>query len=831
MTTLAGDGVAASNPDFITPVQLNDPKKIFLYGGNLYYAEYEKIRNMHNMQPTSIETIAGNTYGSTIGVSALSSQVKEPQGLYFYSDNKYLIADTGNHRILKVENSVVSFIAGSSSQGYSTGYAIGSQLSSPNGVVALGSSVVFTDTGNHCIRKINTDGTLTTIAGVCTTSGYNSDQADATNAWLSSPSGIVEVNGDLYFTDSMNGIIRKLEAYCDTGYVSYDNYQCTLATVVPQCFGISASDSSVCSGRGSCTSYNNCVCNSTYYGSQCSYDYSCGGLSPDSSTACNGKGVCQSQDKCQCISGIVGNLCNLEANCFGIYSYTSTVCSANGNCIGTNVCSCNKGYYGSQCSYNYACNGIAPDSSNVCNSRGSCNSNGTCSCVSGYQGSYCESAQSTHVVSSDTGIWIGIGLAIGVSVLFLVVISVGLLIIVITLRLRKKKHNEARRIDQLRKDNDEQARIQSNKEKPQEMINLTITTNSNSSGVNAIANTSTNQPSSSSTNTQIQPSSTMGSYTSYLNSNSNQNTELSYAILNQGEDNSFRPPPTIIKQASKTNDGMDIFSSKDHTYKIIKVLGRGGFGTCYLCADVESNDLIAVKAIPTNLNDFSSIFSEFSKCLAFQHPNLVRSYEYLQGNGMMCLAMKFYKCGDLEHIFRNVAKRKPPSDELLISIINQVGEGLDYLHRTQKVLHRDIKPNNIMVDEFDEDNSKISVAIGDFGVSKQATTAHTFTGTIYYVSPELYAGSKDTSYPTDIFSFGVTMYLIICNHFNNMRQGITQLSMVEGYDKVMDKVRKELNATGIKDDITELVMKMLSKEPGERPLAEELANFCKINVC
>jgi serine/threonine protein kinase len=103
---------------------------------------------------------------------------------------------------------------------------------------------------------------------------------------------------------------------------------------------------------------------------------------------------------------------------------------------------------------------------------------------------------------------------------------------------------------------------------------------------------------------------------------------------------------------------------------------------------------------------------------------------------------------------------KPLIKELVISrIAFQILNALEYLHNTKKQLHRDIKPDNILVD------SQLGRAkLSDFGISKklsgsdyQSEITNTYTGTLCYMSPERLE-SKDYSYPSEIWSFGVVIY-------------------------------------------------------------------------
>ena len=130
----------------------------------------------------------------------------------------YLIADTENHRIRKVDIStgLITTFAGNGSSGHSGdgGLAINASLDKPRSVWAGAFGIVYiADTGNDCIRKIDASETITTVAGIGRSHGFSGDGGDATNAQLDKPRGVwVDSSENIYIADTNNHVIRKVDA-------------------------------------------------------------------------------------------------------------------------------------------------------------------------------------------------------------------------------------------------------------------------------------------------------------------------------------------------------------------------------------------------------------------------------------------------------------------------------------------------------------------------------------------------------------------------------------------------------------------------------------------
>ena len=209
----SGDGGAATSAGLYWPDGLS-----FDASGNLYISEQGDNRIRMVGTNGVITTVAGNgTNGySGDGGAATNARLKSPAGVALDAVGNLYIADYGNQRIRKVDtNGMISTAAGNGTNGYSGdgGAATNASLHSPLGVAldALG-NLYIGDSSNQRIRKVDTNGVITTVAGNGT-NGYSGDGGAAISARLNSPSGVLlDAFGNLYIADGGNSRIRKVDA-------------------------------------------------------------------------------------------------------------------------------------------------------------------------------------------------------------------------------------------------------------------------------------------------------------------------------------------------------------------------------------------------------------------------------------------------------------------------------------------------------------------------------------------------------------------------------------------------------------------------------------------
>lgn len=225
ISTVAGTGTAGYTGDGgpATAAKLNAPYGVAIDGiGNLYIADLNNnVIRMVNIYGV-MSTFAGNGYGAGLGHggytgdggAATAAELSLPAGVGTDVFGNVYIADTRNNVIRKVNSSgVISTVAGNGSAGYAGdgGAATNARLTLPAGIAADGpGNLYIADQGNNVVRKVTTGGAITTLAGTIAP-GYAGDGGAATAAQLNSPAGVaVDGNGLVYIADYGNNAVRMV---------------------------------------------------------------------------------------------------------------------------------------------------------------------------------------------------------------------------------------------------------------------------------------------------------------------------------------------------------------------------------------------------------------------------------------------------------------------------------------------------------------------------------------------------------------------------------------------------------------------------------------------
>jgi uncharacterized protein (TIGR03437 family) len=220
ISTIAGSGGYSYSGDGgpATAAQLNTPEAVAVdAAGNIYFADTANNVVRQISSKGVINTIAGNGtagFGGD-GGAAGSAQLSAPQGLAVDASGNVFVADTANARVRKISGGTITTVAGSGTQGYGGdgAAATSAQLNTPVGLaVDKAGNIYITDVSASVIRKVAPNGIITTVAGNGS-QGYSGDTGPATGAMLNGPQGIaVDASGNLYITDTLNGVIREVTA-------------------------------------------------------------------------------------------------------------------------------------------------------------------------------------------------------------------------------------------------------------------------------------------------------------------------------------------------------------------------------------------------------------------------------------------------------------------------------------------------------------------------------------------------------------------------------------------------------------------------------------------
>ena len=198
-------------------------------------------------------------------------------------------------------------------------------------------------------------------------------------------------------------------------------------------------------------------------------------------------------------------------------------------------------------------------------------------------------------------------------------------------------------------------------------------------------------------------------------------------------------------------------------YRIERVLGRGGMSVVYLAEHTRLKRKAAVKVLSPELAEdptFRARFvSEWERLAQLDHPNIIPVFEAGEADGSLYIAMRYVETTDLKALIEQQGRLDP---ERAIRIVSQTASALDAAH-AQSLVHRDVKPANILVAVGVGPEGTDHVYLSDFGLTKHTQsksgltqTGH-FMGTIDYVAPEQISG-KDVDGRADQYALGCVLY-------------------------------------------------------------------------
>jgi serine/threonine protein kinase len=198
-------------------------------------------------------------------------------------------------------------------------------------------------------------------------------------------------------------------------------------------------------------------------------------------------------------------------------------------------------------------------------------------------------------------------------------------------------------------------------------------------------------------------------------------------------------------------------------YRILEPLGRGGMAAVYKAYEPGLDRYVALKVLPPDFlrdADFGERFRREARVIAkLEHPNIVPIYAFDIEEEIPWMSMRLVPGGALSAL---LAKGRLPESEIL-AILGGVAEALDYAH-SQGVVHRDIKPQNVLLDPAHQ-----HVYLADFGIAKMVegspglTRTGMITGTPQYMAPEQATG-KAVDHRADIYALGIVAYEMLTGH-------------------------------------------------------------------
>jgi len=248
-------------------------------------------------------------------------------------------------------------------------------------------------------------------------------------------------------------------------------------------------------------------------------------------------------------------------------------------------------------------------------------------------------------------------------------------------------------------------------------------------------------------------------------------------------------------------------------YRFIKKIGKGAFGSVFLVEDTMISEEIILKFLNTQFVTDESIIKRFIYELRFArkitHPNVIRIYDMVSFGKAHAISMEYFR----SHTLSAEVKDKTAMDiERAMKVAFDISNGMESAHAAS-VVHRDLKPNNILIDEDS------LVKIVDFGVAAATQSTDTkltktglLVGTPTYMAPEQVLG-KDVNDCTDIYSLGVIMYEMLTGRppYSGKDSMSIMYQHVQGKAEPVSSKNEEVSK-----ELSDLVAKCMSVKPVHR---------------
>ena len=245
-------------------------------------------------------------------------------------------------------------------------------------------------------------------------------------------------------------------------------------------------------------------------------------------------------------------------------------------------------------------------------------------------------------------------------------------------------------------------------------------------------------------------------------------------------------------------------------YELLEFLG-GGMSRVYRARDTVLMREVAVKILtPEGIADADTrarFLQEAKVSAGLVHDNVIRIFDYGEEQGWPFIVMEFLVGSDLKHAIRD----KTTGDlSNRLRILIEGARALEYVHRN-RLIHRDIKPDNLHIDESGR------VRLMDFGIAKtedmSLTKAGFQVGTPFYMAPEQVNGDKATE-RTDVYAYGMLMYEVFVEE-----RAITGDTINAIFAAILNQPVdvEKMRAKGAPDKVIDLVARMTAKDPGQRP--------------
>ena len=246
-------------------------------------------------------------------------------------------------------------------------------------------------------------------------------------------------------------------------------------------------------------------------------------------------------------------------------------------------------------------------------------------------------------------------------------------------------------------------------------------------------------------------------------------------------------------------------------YQIIKSIGEGGMANVYLAYDTILDRNVAVKVLRGDLSNDEKFVRRFQRealaASSLSHPNIVEVYDVGEDNGEYYIVMEYIEGKHLKNLLK---KRGKLTLSEAVDIMLQITDGLSAAHDSY-IIHRDIKPQNIMILE----NGLVKIT--DFGIAMamnatQLTQTNSVMGSVHYLPPEQASGQGSTL-QSDIYSMGIVMYELITGEVPFKGDNAVEIALKHLKEPIPDIREKVPN---VPNSIYNIIKRATAKNPKNR---------------
>ena len=261
----------------------------------------------------------------------------------------------------------------------------------------------------------------------------------------------------------------------------------------------------------------------------------------------------------------------------------------------------------------------------------------------------------------------------------------------------------------------------------------------------------------------------------------------------------------------------------DGRFKLLKLLGKGGMGSLFLCAPLDNPEaryalktLTNAPAHKASETQQKRLVREAKLLSSLDHKNIVKVYDAWQDEFSTYVLMEYINGSNLEQIKQG--GEFDFNEATALQIMWLLADALQYAWETHKILHRDIKPANVMIDD------RGHIRLLDFGIAKSLdsnnTTAVTIQGyglgTPGYMSPEQFSNQDELNCSTDIYSLGATIYFLLTGQPPYVGKNVMEI-----FEQILTHEPEPLHKLNpaISENMSQLVGNMLKLHTYERPFS------------